>query len=112
MPTLRIAMSNAEPVLCGMASDILGVLWVTTIQREIPEHVISRVSSYDLLASLSFAPLGLLIAGPLAAATSPRAALLGCAALVATVTLVALTSPAVRQLRAPGPERAVGVFGR
>jgi hypothetical protein len=70
------------------------------MQREIPETVISRVSSYDLLASLSFAPLGLLVAGPLAAATSPRAALLGCAALVITVTAAALTSPGVRRLTA------------
>jgi len=88
-------------VLCGIATDIWGVLWVTTIQREIPEHVISRVGSYELLASLSLAPLGLLVAGPLAAAAGPRAALLGCAALVVTVSCAALSSPDVRQLTGP-----------
>ncbi|MEJ8669970.1 hypothetical protein WKI71_20765 [Streptomyces sp. MS1.AVA.1] len=43
------------------------MLWATTIQREIPERALSRVSSYDWFGSLAFAPLGLLVAGP-----SPR----------------------------------------
>lgn len=37
----------------GVASDVFGVLWATTIQREIPEQVLSRVSSYDWFGSLA-----------------------------------------------------------
>jgi hypothetical protein len=33
--------------VAGIASDVFGVLRATTIQREIPERVLSRVSSYD-----------------------------------------------------------------
>lgn len=31
----------------GVAGDVFAVLWATTIQREVPEDVLSRVSSYD-----------------------------------------------------------------
>ncbi|MEV7339361.1 MFS transporter [Streptomyces sp. NPDC093544] len=94
----------------GVASDVFGVLWVTTIQREIPEDVLSRVSSYDSFGSLAFAPLGLLIAGPVAAAIGVGRAQAGCAALVLLATMAALLSPAVRNLRTGGdsPRQAGG----
>ncbi|GAA3830473.1 MFS transporter [Streptomyces coacervatus] len=82
----------------GIASDIFGVLWVTTIQRQIPEEALSRVSSYDYFGSLAFAPLGLLIAGPVAAAVGTGTALAGCAALIVVATAAALCVPQVRSL--------------
>lgn len=85
--------------VAGIASDVFGVLWATTIQREIPEQFLSRVSSYDWFGSLAFAPLGLLIAGPVAAAVGTSQALVGCAALVVLATTAALLSPQVRTLR-------------
>jgi MFS family permease len=85
----------------GVASDVFGVLWATTIQREIPEQALSRVSSYDWFGSLAFAPLGLLVAGPIAAAVGTSQALAGCAALVVVATTAALLAPQVRTLRAP-----------
>jgi len=92
----------AAAFLSGMAGDVFGVLWSTTIQREVPAEALSRVSSWDLLGSLAFAPLGLLVAGPVAAASTPHAALWGCAALVLLATAGALLAPEVRSLRAPG----------
>lgn len=84
----------------GIASDVFGVLWATTIQREIPQEVLSRVSSYDWFGSLALAPLGLLAAGPVAASVGTDKALAGCAALVVLATTAALLSPRVRTLRA------------
>ncbi|MEW2624247.1 MFS transporter [Streptomyces sp. NPDC048106] len=89
----------------GVASDVFGVLWTTTIQREVPERALSRVSSYDWFGSLSCAPLGLLLAGPTATAVGPAKALAGCAALVTLATAAALLSPQVRNLRDPEAER-------
>ncbi|MER5757530.1 MFS transporter [Streptomyces sp. NPDC002088] len=83
----------------GISSDVFNVLWATTIHREIPDRVLSRVSSYDWFGSLAFAPLGLLVAGPIAAAVGTSRALAGCAALVVLATAVALLSPQVRTLR-------------
>jgi MFS family permease len=83
----------------GISSDVYGVLWATTLQREIPEQVLSRVSSYDWFGSLALAPLGLLVAGPIAAAVGTGRALAGCAALVVLATAAALLAPGVRALR-------------
>ncbi len=97
----------------GVAADVFAVLWVTTVQREIPEAVLSRVSSCDLFGSLAFAPLGLLVAGPIAAAVGISHALAGCASLVLLASAAALLSPSVRSLRTtatPAPRRSEGVM--
>jgi MFS family permease len=91
----------AAAMFCaGVASDVFAVLWSTTIQREVPEEALSRVSSFDWFGSLAFAPLGLLVAGPAADAAGTDHALLACAALVLLATAGALLSPQVRGLRA------------
>lgn len=94
---LLVALSAA---VAGVATDVFGVLWTTTMQREIPPEAISRVSAYDVLGSVALAPLGLLVAGPLADAYGPGVTLTGCAALVVVATAAALLSPQVRSLRA------------
>ncbi|MEV5896127.1 MFS transporter [Nonomuraea fuscirosea] len=85
----------------GVCFDVFGVLWQTTMQREIPAEALSRVSSYDVLGSLMFGPIGLLLAGPAAALFGTEESLLGCAVIVVVSTLAALLSPGVRNLRAP-----------
>ncbi|GAA3079824.1 MFS transporter [Streptosporangium carneum] len=94
-------------VVMGVCFDIFGVLWNTTMQREIPAESLSRVSSYDALGSLMFGPIGLMLAGPAAILVGPRPALLGCAAIVLLASLAALLSPGVRNLRAPDPVEEV-----
>nr|WP_285558998.1 MFS transporter [Streptomyces hygroscopicus] len=83
----------------GVASDVFGVLWITTIHHEVPEQALSRVTSYDWFGSLSFAPLGLLVAGPTATAVGTGRALAGCAVLIVLATAAALLSPQVRTMR-------------
>ncbi|WP_182897837.1 MFS transporter [Microbispora sp. H10830] len=90
----------------GVCFDIFGVLWQTTMQREIPAESLSRVSSYDALGSLMFGPLGLLLAGPVAIAVGPRPALVVCGAIIILVTLAALLAPGVRRLRVVEEEPA------
>ncbi|GIH49252.1 Predicted arabinose efflux permease, MFS family [Microbispora rosea] len=90
----------------GVCFDIFGVLWQTTMQREIPAESLSRVSSYDALGSLMFGPLGLLLAGPVAIGVGPRPALVACGAVIILVTLAALLAPGVRGLRVADDEPA------
>ncbi|WP_234534984.1 MFS transporter [Streptomyces shenzhenensis] len=85
----------------GVSLDFFGVLWSTTMQREVPEDALSRVSSYDWFGSLTLAPLGLALAGPAADAFGTDRMLIVCAALIVAATLAALVSPGVRSLRAP-----------
>lgn len=42
------------------------VTWNTSLQHHVPEESFSRVSSYDTLGSFGIAPLGIVLAGPLA----------------------------------------------
>jgi predicted MFS family arabinose efflux permease len=91
--------ATAAAMCCsGIATAVGGVLWSTTLQREIAEETLSRVSSYSWFGALGFAPLGLLVAGPVADAVGIREALAGCAAMVVLAAAAALLSPQVRRL--------------
>jgi len=50
----------------GISFDFFYVLWITTLQQQIPKESLSKVMAYDVLGSLSLAPIGIAIAGPLA----------------------------------------------
>ncbi|MEU5538960.1 MFS transporter [Streptomyces sp. NPDC020362] len=91
----------------GVSLDFFGVLWSTTMQREVPEEALSRVSSYDWFGSLALAPLSLAAAGPAAIAFGTDRMLLVCAGLIVTATLATLLSPSVRSLRAPDSDLTV-----
>ncbi len=112
LPMLLLAVraplwSVCAAMFClGVANDVFGTLWSATMQREIPEEVLSRVSAYDFFGSLACAPLGLFAAGPLAAAIGTSRALFACALLVVLPTAAALLSPDVRTLQSPRPAPA------
>jgi len=97
----------AGGVVTGVCFDIFIVLWQTTLQREVPPETLSRVSSYDALGSFMFGPIGLLLAGPAAAAYGPKPALLVCAGVMVVATSAALLSPDVRRMRAPAVRPAL-----
>lgn len=83
----------------GVAGQVFGVLWVTTLHREIPPTVLSRVSAYDNLGSIALAPLGLIAAGLLLDGVGATPTLLIAASLVIVPTLLALVDRSVRTLR-------------
>lgn len=91
----------ASAFVLGVCFDLFTVLWQTTMQREVPAHALSRVSSYDALGSLMLGPLGLILAGPVAESWGPHPALIGCGIIMVLTTLFALCFPGVRQLTAP-----------
>jgi predicted MFS family arabinose efflux permease len=61
------AVIAAVGFVAGLGLEVFGVNWITALQQHVPRQVLSRVSSYDALGSFVFIPLGLVIAGPLAA---------------------------------------------
>jgi hypothetical protein len=93
LPLWAIAIASA---FVGSALMLFNTLWNTSVQRHIPEHLISRASSYDYFGSLVAFPIGLAVAGPLAAAVGPQPVLLGIGILVLVVVGVALLVPSVR----------------
>jgi len=81
--------------------------WETTLQRRIPEHVYSRVRSYDILVSFVFMPIGLLAFGPIGDAFGYEPTLLVAAGIAAVTNVVVAFSPAVRaEEAAPNPAPA------
>ena len=73
--------------------------WQTALQQNVPEHALSRISSFDWLGSIAFNPLGYALIGPLAAAIgTPQALVLcGVANIFAAVGVVFV--PSVRSIR-------------
>jgi hypothetical protein len=76
----------------------LNPIWATTTQRHIPAAALSRVESYDWLVSLGAMPLGLALAGPVAAVTGTTTPLVVAAILVAATSLGVLAVRDVREL--------------
>jgi MFS family permease len=93
-----VELIAAGALFAGAGAMIFNALWETTLQRHIPAAALSRVSAYDWFGSLAFAPLGMVLAGPLAAAIGTSAALWVAAAVVLSESLVALSIPSIRRL--------------
>lgn len=97
----------AAAALVGEIGLILGnTVWESTLQRHVEPQVLSRVSAYDWLGSFVFQPIGLVMWGPIAAATGNAAALWIALGLGVVSIAVPLALPAVRELRAAAPSGA------
>jgi hypothetical protein len=71
-----------------------------TLQEKIPEHALSRVSSFDWFGSVALNPVGYALVGPLSEALGVGSALVLAGALNLGSTLAMLLVPSVRGLRA------------
>lgn len=102
LPLLALGFRAPLPVIvlaavcAGVATDVFGVLWDTTMQTEVPATALSRVSSYEYLVSLSLKPVGAVAAGLVAAEFGPAAGLLLFGGLIVLAAAGALAQPAVR----------------
>ncbi|MET9375673.1 MFS transporter [Streptomyces sp. NPDC002992] len=83
----------------GVAIEVFGVAWMTTLHQEIPEEKLSRVSAYDWFGSTAMLPLSTALAGPAESLFGRSEALWGSAALIVVVTALVLLVPDVRNLR-------------
>lgn len=106
LPILLMAFTDRVWVVAlgafgtGLAGQVFGVLWITTLHQRIPSHLLSRVSAYDSLGSIVLAPVGLVMAGLLLDSIGSRETLLIAAALIIVPTALALLDRDVRRLRA------------
>jgi len=95
MPIAVIAVSAA---LAGAGITLFQILAQTSMQKNIPEEMLSRASSYDWFGSLIAFPVGLAIAGHVAALVGPRPVLFGVGVLIVSVLALLFCAPSVRQL--------------
>ena len=99
-------------LLAGLSATLFNVLWFTAVQREIPAHELSRVSSWDHFGTYALRPIGLAVVGPIAVGIGVPATLYAAAALSVMLTLGVIAVPAVRNFTlapAAGPGTPVPV---
>ena len=85
-------------------------LYVTAFQRNIPEHALSRISSFDWFGSVALNPIGYALIGPIAAAIGTSQTLYIAGALNVLVCLSVVLVPSVRRIgmTAPTSDPAMG----
>jgi MFS family permease len=105
-PLLALAFLAPVPVIAGAAFlggagfAVFDTQWQTTMQRQVPADVLSRVSAYDWFGSLVFLPLGYAIVGPVSSIVGVRAVFfLGSASIVVAVAILAFV-PSIRHMQA------------
>lgn len=95
---LSLVIAIAAGIFSGIAVEIFLVTWSTSMQTHIPEESFSRVNAYDSLGSYGFAPLGIIIAGPLAEAFSVNTILFATGTITLLASAAALSVKSVRTL--------------
>ena len=68
------------------------------MQTHLPEESFSRVNAYDALGSYGIAPIGIVIAGPLAHHFGVNVILIATGTLTIIASLISLTVKSVREL--------------
>jgi MFS family permease len=96
-PTTVIATASA---ISGVAIAVFVTLWESTIQREIPMEVLSRVAAYDWLGSYALTPVGYIVGALIAARIGIRSTLIVSATWAVLSSSVVLSIPSIRQLQA------------
>jgi MFS family permease len=84
--------------LVGIGFALGNTLWMTALQRNVPEHALSRISSFDWLGSVALNPIGYALIGPVAAAVGTSQTLAVAGLLNIVVCLSVLLVPSVRHI--------------
>lgn len=87
-------------ILGGLQISLYNVLQATTVQRQLPAHLIGRATALLMLGSVIAVPLGTGLAAPLAQALGVRPVLASAAAAGLLITATTLTAPAVHKVTA------------
>ena len=85
-------------VFSGLTIEFFLVTWATSVQTHIPEEAYSRVNAYDSLGSYGIAPIGIVIAGPLAGHFGVSAMLIATGTLTLIAACASLAVKSVRNL--------------
>jgi MFS family permease len=106
---LPLAAIAAIGFVVGVGFALGETLYVTAFQRNLPEHALSRISSYDWFGSVALNPIGYALIGPIAAAIGTQETLVLAGVLNVFVCLSVVLVPSVRHIRMDGPEPSPAV---
>jgi MFS family permease len=100
---VALGLSESLVAVCfaigGAGLAFWGVMFHTSVQTLIPQHVLGRVHAYDAAGSLVMLPVGQAIAAPVAVALGTVPVLFTAACMGLFVCALLLAVPAVRNLR-------------
>jgi MFS family permease len=96
VPTTVIAVASG---VSGFAIAVFVTLWESTIQREIPTELLSRVAAYDWLGSYALTPVGYVVGALLATGIGVRSTLVMSAIWAVLSSSVVFSIPSVRKLQ-------------
>jgi MFS family permease len=98
---LPLFICVVSAIFSGLTIEFFMVTWATSLQSHIPEESYSRVNAYDALGSFGIAPLGIVIAGPLATHFGVNSILIATGTLTFIAACASLTVKSVRNLSNP-----------
>ncbi len=89
---LPVPALAAGAAVSGAAMGFWGVMWMTSVQTQVPRPVLGRIHAYEVAGSVAMMPVGQALAGPAAQVFGARPLLLfgGAATLVVGLALLAL----------------------
>jgi len=93
---LDIAAVAVAAALGGAGLTSFGAIWMTVVQQQVPEHLLSRVISYDYFGSLVALPIGLAVSGALIGVVGVKPLLWAVAAVQILAIGVLALSPSVQ----------------
>jgi len=96
---LAVGMLLVLSAAVGFGFAAGNTFWQTALQQNVPEHALSRISSFDWLGSVAFNPLGYALIGPLATAVGTSQALVACGVINVMVAVGVTFVPSVRRIR-------------
>lgn len=82
----------------GAAMGFWGVMWMTSVQTQVPGPVLGRIHAYEVAGSLAMLPVGQALAGPVAEVLGARTVLLVGGTATVAVGLALLLLRPVRNL--------------
>ncbi len=95
-PLLLVLVAAA--FVAGAGTEVFSMGWNLAMQENVPDEMLSRVYSYDMLGSFIAMPIGQIAVGPLAIAFGYGEVLMVSGAVYVVTCLLVLLSPAVRNL--------------
>lgn len=96
---VTVALVVPLSIATGMGFALFEVFWDTTMAERIPPHALSRASAWEWMGSLALLPVGYLLAGPAAEASSPETVMVTGAILTAIALVAGLLPRDTRMLR-------------
>lgn len=101
VPVLPAVVVFMALIGAGLASST--VVWEATLQRHVPEHMLGRISSIDLLGGALINPIAPIAAAALVTTVGPTATFAVAGAYAVTLASIALVAAPLRHLSESAP---------